>query len=374
MLLKRVINRISSPRFELNTRRVTSQDVANLARVSRTTVSLVLNNVEGFKIRRDTRQRVLQAARELGYVPDAAAQALASRRARIIGLILTRLPHHISTDAFITQILEGLFDIIHQNDMRLLIDIIEPKHQHEAYLQLVRANRIDGILLSGPRLDDDALQVLETENFPTVLIGQLPHTTFCSVDVDNLAAAQMAVAHLVKLGHQRIAFISNAHFSYSAALDRKEGYRAALLAAGIQYDERLVRSGDFTVESGFMQMTSLLDGDLKFSAVFVASDIVALGAKAAILRYGYKIPQDIALVGFDDLPFVQYIEPAFTTVHLPTTELARRATELLIKLLEGEQPPSDHILLDTNLVIRDSCGASQNGNESKYKEAKHKKK
>jgi LacI family transcriptional regulator len=344
----------------LNTRRVTSQDVANLAGVSRTTVSLVLNNVEGFKIRRDTRQRVIKAAGELGYVPDAAAQALASRRARIIGLILTRFPHHISTDAFITQILEGLFDIIHQNDMRLLIDIIEPEHQHEAYLQLVRANRIDGILLSGPRLDDDALRVLETENFPTVLIGQLPNATFCSVDVDNRAAAKVAVAHLIRLGHERIAFISNAHFTYTAALDRKEGYRIALIEAGIPYDENLVRSGDFTVGSGYQEMTNLLDSNLDFSAVFVASDIVALGAKSAILQHGFKIPQDIALVGFDDLPFSQYVDPPLTTVHLPTTDLARRATELLIKLLEGEQPDNNHILLETNLVIRESCGAILN--------------
>lgn len=344
--------------MNLNTRRVTSQDVANLAGVSRTTVSLVLNNVEGFKIRRDTRQRVIKAARELGYVPDAAAQALASRRARIIGLILTRFPHQISTDAFITQILEGLFDIIHQNDMRLLIDIIEPEHQHEAYLQLVRANRIDGILLSGPRLDDDALRVLETENFPTVLIGQLPNASFCSVDVDNRAAATMAVAHLINLGHERIAFISNAPLTYTAAVDRKDGYRIALEKAGIPYAENLVRSADFTVESGYQQMADLLESELEFSAVFVASDIVALGAKSAILRHGLKIPQDIALVGFDDLPFAQYVDPSFTTIHLPTIDLARRATELLIKLLEGEQPDSSHILLETDLVIRESCGAN----------------
>ena len=342
----------------MSAKRVTSQDVANLAGVSRTTVSFVLNEVEGFKIRPDTRRRVLEAANELGYVPDAAAQALASRRARIIGLILTRQPHQIASDAFITQILDGLFEIIHQNDMRLLIDIIEPQHQSEAYLQLVRAKRIDGILLSGPRLDDDALCALETERFPTVLIGQLPDTKFCSVDIDNRAAAEMAVTHLVKLGHTRIACITNAPLSYTAALDRKAGYKNALQKAGIPFDEALVRYADFTVESGYQQMSDLLDSQVKFTAAFVASDIVALGAKAAIRQNGYKIPQDIALVGFDDLPFVQYVEPPFTTVHLPTTELARQATELLIRILDGDQPDCDHILLDTHLIVRESCGAS----------------
>ena len=142
------------------TNRITSQDVADRAGVSRTTVSLVLNNTPGAQIREVTRQRVLLAASELGYVPDAAAQALASRQSQIIGLILIRTPQQIASDAFLTQTLDGLLECIHQQGMRLLIDIVEPQHQKETYLQLVRAKRIDGILLSGPRYDDEALNRL----------------------------------------------------------------------------------------------------------------------------------------------------------------------------------------------------------------------
>jgi len=343
----------------LSKKPTTSQDVAKLAGVSRTTVSFVLNDVKGIQIRGDTRQKVLKAAEELKYVPNAAAQALARQRAKIIGLILTRSPHHIANDGFITQIVNGLLEVIHQHDMRLLFDIIEPEHQRKAYLEMARAKRIDGILLSGPRSDDDALKILGEEGFPTVLIGQLPGTGFCSVDVDNRAAAKNAVAHLVNLGHDRIACITNAQPSYTAAADRLAGYKDALDEAGLQFDESLVRYGDFDVDSGYVQMFSLLEAGISFTSAFVASDTVALGAKAAIRDHGLNIPQDIALVGFDDLPFSQYTDPPLTTVHLPVVELAQQGCNMLIQILQNEHHPSQQTILRTKLVIRKSCGADQ---------------
>ncbi len=341
----------------MKTKHVTSQDVANLAGVSRTTVSLVLNDVEGINISSETRQRVIQAAETLGYVPNANAQALASRRAQIIGLLLTRSPHHIASDAFITQLLDGLLEVVHQRDMRLLIDILEPEHQKEAYLQLVRAKRIDGILMSGPRFDDQALVALEEDGFPTVLIGQLPQTSFCSVDVDNCASAKMAVKHLINLGHERIACITNAAPFYTAAADRLKGYCLALEEAGLPYDPVLVRYGDFDMQSGYRQMKDLLEKGDAFTAAFVASDTLALGATAAIQEHGKRIPQDIALVGFDDVAFARYLNPPLTTVHLPVTELARKATQMLIDVLENDLPACKQVLLETHLVVRQSCGA-----------------
>ena len=338
--------------------RVTSHDVAKAAGVSRTTVSLVLNGVQGIKIRPETRQRVIQVADQMGYVPNAAARALVSQRAQIIGLFLTRSSHHISSDAFITQTLEGLLDVVHQYDMRLMIDIIEPEHQREIYLEMARAKRIDGILLSGPRLDDEALQLLEKEGFPTVLIGQLPGSDFCFVDVDNCASAEIAVAHLIQLGHTHIACITNANPSYTAAVDRLRGYQNALASAGLPFEPALVRYGDFTVDSGYQQMKDLLDRGADFTAVFVASDTLVLGAKAALLEHNLRIPQDVALVGFDDLPFAKYMNPPLTTVHLPAVELARQACNLLICQLQGEQACRQQIILDSQLIIRQSCGAT----------------
>lgn len=337
--------------------RVTSQDVARAAGVSRTTVSLVLNRVQGVKIRPETRQRIIEAAERLGYVPNAAARALVSQRAQIIGLFLTRRSYHIASDAYITQTLEGLLEVIHQHGMRLLIDIVEPEHQRDIYLEMARAKRIDGILLSGPRLDDEALYLLEKEGFPTVLIGQLPGSGFAFVDVDNCASAEMAVAHLIQLGHTQIACITNAAAPYTAAMDRLRGYRDALEKAGLPFDPALVRYGDFTVESGYRQMKGLLESGARFTAAFVASDTLVLGAKAALVERGLRVPQDVALVGFDDLPFAQYMSPPLTTVHLPAVELARQASNLLICLLQGEQSCRRQMILATHLVIRRSCGA-----------------
>jgi LacI family transcriptional regulator len=341
----------------LASRRVTSQDVARRAGVSRTTVSLVLNEVRGVQISEQTRQRVLQAAKELGYVPEAAARALASRRSQIIGLIITRSPHHIASDAFLTQILNALVETVHQKSMRLLLDIVEDVHHRESYLELARARRIDGIIFSGPRINDEAMQSLEQDGFPTVLMGQLPGSSFCSVDVDNCAAARKAVAHLLESGHRRIGCITNAPLSYTAASDRLLGYRQALQIAGIPFDQELVRYGNFDLESGYLQMSSLLDVLPAISAVFVASDVVAFGAMRAIRERGLSIPEDLALVGFDDVPFARYMDPPLTTVSLPAAELARKSCEILFDLIYKEHPVKCNILLDTQLVVRQSSGA-----------------
>jgi DNA-binding LacI/PurR family transcriptional regulator len=341
----------------MSNKRVTSRDVAKQAGVSRTTVSLVLNNVQGVQISEETRERVIETAHELGYVPNAAAKALASRRAQSIGLILTRNPHHIASDAFLNQILDGLITAAHEHSIRLLIDIIEVQHQQKAYRDLVRANRIDGLILSGPRFDDDALLSLQQDRFPTVLMGQLPDSDFYSVDIDNFAAAKQAVEHLVKLGHHRIACITNAALSYSAAADRMSGYREILTTHRISYDESLVRYGDFDPESGYQQMKDLLSLNKTPSAVFVASDVVAIGAKAAIVEKGLRIPEDIALVGFDDVPLARYLDPPLTTVRLPASELATRASQMLIQLINNETPAKKLVLLESQLIVRQSCGA-----------------
>src|SRR6185436_10369179 len=293
----------------MNKKRVTSQDVANLAGVSRTTVSFVLNDVKGFNISPETRQKVREAAESLNYIPDATAQALASRRAKAIGLVMTRSPHHIATDAFLPQIIGGLMEVIKDNKLRLLIEYVEVDHQDRAYLELARAKHIDGMILLTPRLDDAGLKKLEQVDIPTVLMGHLEGTNLYSVDVDNQLAAQQGVQYLLELGHTEIACIANAPPSYAASPERVAGYKNALIAAGITPDDSMVRYADFDPQSGYDQMKSLLDSGKKFSAVFVASDNVAMGVKAALRESGLRIPEDISLVGFDDIPWAQYADP-----------------------------------------------------------------
>lgn len=341
----------------MSAKRVTSLDVARRAGVSRTTVSFVLNDVEGMHISKETRERVLQAARELGYVPDAAAQALASGRTQTIGLLLARRPHAIAADMYLNQIMGTLVREFNRLGMRLMLQIVEDFDDREAYLKLVRSNSIDGILYSGPRVDDKAIVSLIEHGVPTVLMGALPGPSYYCVDIDNRVAARRAVDHLIQLGHSRIACITNAKPTYSASNERLLGYQDALRNAGISFDPALVRYGDFEPESGYHQMSDLLNSGTQFSAVFVASDVVAFGAMAAIREHNLRIPQGIALVGFDDVPISRYVDPSLTTVHLPIEELARCAGEMVVDLVRGVKPSKMQVLLDAHLLVRKSCGA-----------------
>ena len=335
-------------------KRVTSQDVADLAGVSRTTVSFVLNDVKGFNISTETRQRVISAAETLSYVPDATAQALASRRAKAIGLVMTRSPHHIATDAFLPQIIGGLMEVVKDNKLRLLIEYVEVEHQDRAYLELARAKHIDGMILLTPRLNDAGLKKLEQVDIPTVLMGHLEGTDFYSVDVDNQLAAQQGVQHLLDLGHTQIACITNAPPSFAASPERVAGYKKSLIAAGITPNDSLIRYADFDPQSGYDQTKSLLESGIKFTAIFVASDNVAMGVKAALREAGLRIPEDISLVGFDDIPWAQYADPPLTTVHLQAQEMARRACLVLMDLLQGREPNERQQIIETHLVVRKS--------------------
>ena len=231
-------------------KRVTSRDVAEKAGVSRTTVSFVLNQVEGVQISEETRQRVLRASRELNYYPDATARSLASRKTRTIGLALVRSQDRVLADAFLSRVIQGLGSVMRERGFHILLQPVEDVDQPYIYVDLMRTKRVDGLILSGPRSDDGQLRQLITGGFPLVLLGQLPGTDARFVDVDNVAAARKAVEHLIGLGHNRIGFISNAPLQYTASHDRWQGYRSALEAAGLQYDEALVRYGAFSEESG----------------------------------------------------------------------------------------------------------------------------
>ncbi|HXF85391.1 MAG TPA: LacI family DNA-binding transcriptional regulator [Anaerolineales bacterium] len=340
----------------MHRKRVTSKDVAERVGVSRTTVSLVLNDVRGIQISPETRQKVLDAAKELGYIPDATAQALASRRTRAIGLVLTRTPHHIATDAFLPKIISGLLTTAKKQNIRILIDWVETEHQDTAYFELARANRIDGMILSTPRLDDKALRALESVDIPTVLMGNVTDSNLPFVDVDNVKAAEKATSYLIGLGHRNIACISNAPPEYTAAPERVEGYRNALIKAEIPVNENLIRYADFDPESGYQCMKSLLQSGERFTAVFVASDNVAIGAKSALREANLRVPDDISLVGFDDIPWAQYSDPPLTTVKLPAESIAQSACMLLLDLIqENSGNKRQQIILDTELIIRKSC-------------------
>lgn len=338
-------------------KRATAREVADLAGVSRTTVSFVLNGVPGMRISEETRQRVQDAARQLNYHPDSTARRMVTGQTRVIGFVLRQDPDQAFSDQFLPQVLSGLSKAASTQGYHILFEPISPEDRSGAYLPLVQERHVDGIILSGPRYDDSELLKLAAEGEKVVLLGQLPGTGIPFVDVDNAGGAVIATKHLIGLGHERIGFISNAPLVYTASSDRLAGYQSALLDAGLPFNPSLVRYGGFTIRSGYQTMLELLASPPIPSAVFVASDTVALGAVQAIRERGLKIPADIALVGFDDIPLAEFVDPALTTVRLPAYGLGWGAADLLIRLIHQEEVRNPSELLETELVIRDSCGA-----------------
>jgi LacI family transcriptional regulator len=334
--------------------RITSHDVARHAGVSRTTVSFVLNGVKAANISEETRQRVLAAAEELGYVPDAAAVALASGRSRTIGMVFSRSHPHANAGSTHMQIIEGLMGIVRQFGVRLLIDSVGQADTAATYLNLALTKRIDGLILFDLRMDDPALHDFVNDDFPVVLLGRLPDVKVCSVEFDNRGGARAAVEHLVAQGHTRIGLIAHGPVAFTGVAERILGYQDALAAAGIAFDEALVRYGDFGPRSGFAAANSLIDTASAPTAIFVTSDVVAFGALAALHERGLAIPDAMAVVGFDDQPMAAFTAPPLTTVRISFEEMGRQAGKMLLDLIRGDTEPGRQVQLGAELIVRGS--------------------
>ncbi len=335
-------------------RRATSADVAARAGVSRTTVSFVLNARADSGIPPETWRRIEEAARELGYHPHGAARALAGGTSHTIGFVLRQSSEQVAADALLAETLWGIASEARTGGYRVLVEPLSPNGGR--YSELLLSQRVDGLIVSGPRTDDDELAALVADGFPIILQGSLPDVHAPSVDIDNRAGARAAVDHLVALGHRRIGCITNAPLAYTAAADRVAGYRDALEAADVAFDATLVAEGAFDAASGRAAMASLLTRTEPVSAVFVASDMVAFGALRALREAGRRVPADVSVVGFDDIPLARHFDPPFTTIRLPANALGAAAGRALIDRLAG-RPTSERTLLPTELIVRESTAA-----------------
>ena len=340
----------------ISRRRPTSADVATRAGVSRTTVSFVLNDRPGANISPPTRERVLLAAAELGYHPHAPARILAGGKSHTLGFVLRQSPEQVAGDASLAETLRGLATAARAAGFRVMVEPLDP--EGGSYEGLLRAQHVDGLVVSGPRIDDEGLVRLARDGFPIVLQGSLPGLDVASVDIDNVSGARRAVEHLIGLGRRRIAFITNAPLAYTAARERRDGYRDALAAANIEYDERLVAEAAFDAGSGHRAMAALLKRG-PIDAAFVASDVVAFGAIAAIREAGLTVPRDVSVVGFDDIALAAFFDPPLTTVRLPAFDLGLAAGTALLDRVAGRSLP-DRTLLPTELIVRSST-APANG-------------
>ena len=333
-------------------RRSSSSDVAHRAGVSRTTVSFVLNNTPGKTIPEETRQRVLEAARELAYIPNENARSVAMVKHHSIGFFITH-SGFVSSDAYVFRVIEGMTPVLNKARFQLVLQPLNVREMN--YLQLARQDNVDGIILMNTHDDDAGLAEVIESRFPLVVIGTISREDVCQIDIDNRAAAHSAVAHLVSLGHRDIGMICHAPGTFYAARERQEGFRAAMAEAGLPVRPEWVRDGDLTEQGGYRATAEILARQPRPSALFAGNDVVAYGAIQAIKEAGLSVPADISLMGFDDDLLSRYLNPPLTTVTNPAQGLGAEAARLLISKLKGRPLPCPRTLLPTSLALRESC-------------------
>lgn len=328
----------------------TLEVIAKRARVSRSTVSRVINDDR--QVSDATRKRVLAVVKRLNYHPNMAARSLAAGRTRILGLVIPMGVSALFSDPYFPILIQGVTSACNAHDHSVMLWLAEPEYERRMIGQIMHSGLIDGVILASMLVDDSLMNSLIESDMPFILVGRHPTDSRVSyVDVDNIASAREMVTYLLQLGYRRIATITGPH-NMIAGVDRLEGYKLALRAAGIPRDPSLIVAGDFSENGGYLGMQKLLP--LKPDAVFVASDTMAIGAMRAIRTAGLNVPTDIAIVGYDDMPFAENVDPPLTTVRQPIHRAGVAAAETLIDLIHDPASKPKRIVLPTELVKRAS--------------------
>ncbi|MEU1492696.1 LacI family DNA-binding transcriptional regulator [Streptomyces sp. NPDC005776] len=332
--------------------RPTLEEVAARAGVGRGTASRVINGSP--RVSAHTREAVEAAVAELGYVPNRAARALAGNRTEAIALVVPESETRFFAEPYFSGIVRGVGAALADTEMQLLLTLVGSDRERRRLAQYLTAHRVDGVLLVSVHADDPLPDLLEQLGMPAVMNGRRSATEpLPSVDSDNFEGARGAVEHLVSRGRRSIATITGRLDVY-AAQRRLDGYRRALSDAGHEPDERLIAPADFSEEAGVRAMRELLARRPDVDAVFAASDLMAAGARQVLREAGRRIPDDVALIGFDDSAVARHMDPALTSVRQPIEEMGRAMTRVLLDQIAGENAERPQIVLPTELVVRDS--------------------
>jgi LacI family transcriptional regulator len=332
---------------------ITIFDVASEAGVSYTTVSRVIN--DDVHVKADTRERVQQVMKRLGYVVNRQARSLAGGRSRVIGVLAPDLG-----TSYIGEIMRGVDDEL---DLAHYDMMLYTTHRREAkesgYVATLTQGMADGLLIVLPRNPANFMQTLRQYNFPYVLIDhQGTNEKDHAVGATNWQGAYNATEYLIKLGHQRIGFITG-WMDLGCARDRLAGYQAALRTNHLPVNAELVYEGDFHQPKGYAGGHALFGLDQPPTAIFASNDVMAMGVMDAAHSRGLRIPDDVSILGFDDIPQAQNVRPALTTVRQPMEKMGRVAAQMLLDLLSDPQKDVSRVELPTELVVRESCQAPQ---------------
>ncbi len=330
-------------------RRVTILDVAAEAGVSSGTVSRVLNN--DAHVRPETRQRVLDVVQRLGFVANRQARSLAGGRSNTIGVLVPDLG-----TGYIGEIIRGIDAELSLYELDLVLYTTHRTASKEAnYVANLASGMVDGLLLVLPRNPADYVGTLTQLNFPFVLIDHQGTGGDCpAVGATNWQGAYDATEYLIKLGHARIGFITGSP-DLGCAVDRLAGYRAALRTYHVPEDSDLIHEGDFFQPDGYAGASALLDLPNPPTAIFASNDVMAMGVMDAVRNRGLRIPDNVSVIGFDDIPQASLVRPALATVQQPLEKMGRVATQMLLDLLQHPDSETERIQLPTKLIARESC-------------------
>jgi LacI family transcriptional regulator len=328
----------------------TLKDVANLANVSIPIVSKVLSGNPQVRVSADTRQRILKAAKGLSYSPNASARSLKAKRTRTLALLVPDLGNPV-----FPEIIRGVEAGAQSAGYAAFVSHLDERAVSERrYLTWLQEGRFDGLILATARLEDSIIEDLIESGRPFVLVNRRESSTNMHITVDDAAGARLATNHLVELGHRRIAHLAGP-LMFDTSLRRLQGYRQELDAHGIAYDSSLVQEHSWeTWDGGKVGMKRLLKRKNPPTAVFAGNLMGAVGALGALKEAGLKVPEEFSLIGLHDSPIAEVLDPPLTVVKMPLHEMGRRASEILISILEDRTCPVPQVLPPEGLIMRKS--------------------
>jgi len=337
---------------------LTLEDIARFSGFSRSTVSRVING--GDYVKEETRQRILDVIHEHNFQPNLGARSLAGGQTGVLGLVIPAAVSTIFTDPYFPQFIRGVSAGCNEHNYSMMLWLAEPEHERRTMREILHNGLLDGVIVSSMIISDPIFESLHGSKMPFILIGRHPtYEDINYLDVDNIQSASQAIRHLVSLGRRRIATITGP-LNMIGGYDRYQGYLKGLEEQGLPLLPELAIEGDFTEIGGYHAMLRLLDAHP--DAVFAASDIMAIGALRALREANLRVPDDVAVIGYDDVPLANMTEPPLTTIRQSIQSMGTMAVKTLVEIIRNPNLGPQHILVDTELIIRESCGGHSKAN------------
>jgi LacI family transcriptional regulator len=335
----------------------TIKDIALKAKVSKMTVSRVFSNPNN--VAKKTREKIEKIAEKMSYHPNLIARSLSSARSMTIGVVMPKVKD-VFLDVYITQILSGISDVTQDLDFRIMFFPFDyDQHQPGLYVSIARSNLVDGIILLKTRKNDKGIERLSQTDFPFILVNHKKYSQKVNfVDSCNIKGAKLAVEHLYKLGHRKIAFVTGEMYETNA-IDRLNGYKKTLEDFGLPFRKEWVINGKFSKDTAYESSKGLLNSKKIPTAIFCSDDYMAIGVIDRIKEAGLSVPEDISVIGFDDIELSSYIKPSLTTIRQPIHEIGKKSAELLLDLIECRKKTPIREILDVELIIRESTSRTK---------------